>query len=262
MINYRKVNKFWQNEAKKAEFSSGEEYQSGMLIKNSFVAKYRKIEEEINFESIINIDKNDQVLEMGCGSGRWTFFLASKCKLVTAIDFSDEMIKLAKSIQRKKNIKNIKFICKKAENYCDYKKYNIIYLSGFLQYLNDVDIMKLINNLTKMSDKKTLIISRDTISLTNKRITETGDYQVIYRTVNEYKNIFSNFSFKLIKTKESYIAPWLSCKLGLDRAIPFKVLHFFESKIFKGLSCFKMSLDKIFHRKKVEHCFFVYEKND
>jgi len=229
-----------------------------MLIKNDFIARYRKIEEEKIFKSIVDIKKSDVVLELGCGSGRWSFFLADKCKFVTAVDFSRNMIKLATSIQNEKGIKNIKFICKEAENYLDSNRYNIIYLSGFLQYLNDDDVIKLLGNLKKMFNEKTLLISRDTVSLTGNRIIKNGDYQVIYRTIDEYKAIFSKFNLNLTKKQESYIAPFLSCKFGLDKIIYFKIVYFFEALIIKKVSCLKLLFDDVFRKRKVKHCFFVY----
>ncbi len=261
-INYQKTKSFWQNEAKKAEIRDCDEYKSGMLIDNDFIARYRKIEEEKVFESIVNVKKDDIILELGCGSGRWTFFLSDKCKSIVAVDFSEDMIKIAELIQEKKNVKNIKFICAEAENYCDYRKYDIIYLSSFIQYLNDEDIKKLIGHLAKMSGKRTLLISRDTISLTGGRIIKDKDYHVIYRTADEYKNMFAKYGFKTVRKQESYVAPFLSCRFGLEKKIPFKLLYFLESFAFKKISRLKFFFDDVFRRRETGHFFFVYEKTN
>jgi SAM-dependent methyltransferase len=49
------------------------------------------------------IRRDDTVLELGCGSGRLSRLLASRCKNITAIDISDEMLRLA-SLQPQDNI--------------------------------------------------------------------------------------------------------------------------------------------------------------
>lgn len=51
--------------------------------------------------------KKDIILDIGCGTGRFTIPIAKRCKKVIGIDFSEDMLLVAK--RKSKNIKNTKY---------------------------------------------------------------------------------------------------------------------------------------------------------
>jgi len=107
-INSNKVKKFWNNIAKDNNYNF---IQKGMASRNKLIAQYRDYKEKKHFDKIINLRKNMNVLEVGCGTGRWTFYIAPKIKKIFAIDISKDMIKIAKNKQKKENYNNIEFHC-------------------------------------------------------------------------------------------------------------------------------------------------------
>lgn len=78
---------------------------SGLDEKGNINKRFRKL-----FENI-NIYKNKKILDLGCGRGDLSFFLARKGADVVGIDYSIEAIKIAnKKLSKEKNIKDkIKF---------------------------------------------------------------------------------------------------------------------------------------------------------
>ncbi|NUM50709.1 MAG: class I SAM-dependent methyltransferase [Flavobacteriales bacterium] len=52
-----------------------------------------------------HLNKNTNVLDLGCGSGRWTKFIASRVKLVEAIDPSDAVLSAFNLNQNEKNVR-------------------------------------------------------------------------------------------------------------------------------------------------------------
>ena len=71
--------------------------------KNPSLAIERDILEKKKIKKILNISKNDVVLDVGCGIGRWADGMSHVVKKYVGIDFTNEFINIAK-----KNIKNIK----------------------------------------------------------------------------------------------------------------------------------------------------------
>jgi ubiquinone/menaquinone biosynthesis C-methylase UbiE len=51
--------------------------------------------------------KNDVILEIGCGTGRFTLEIAKKCSEIIGIDFSAEMLKVAR--KKSENFKNVQY---------------------------------------------------------------------------------------------------------------------------------------------------------
>lgn len=62
------------------------------------------------------LNMNDQVLEIGCGSGLVSFEAAKYCSFVTGIDLSESMIAIAQEKKERFRIDNIKFLVGNAEN--------------------------------------------------------------------------------------------------------------------------------------------------
>ncbi|MFA6809260.1 MAG: methyltransferase domain-containing protein [Eubacteriales bacterium] len=57
----------------------------------------------------INLTREMTSLDVGCGAGIYSLALAFRLKHVTGVDFSPEMIKLAKRLAQKYNLKNTEF---------------------------------------------------------------------------------------------------------------------------------------------------------
>ena len=90
---------YWKKRVKEANDNS---------IKDSKIVDGDKIttSDEIYDDAIsfLKINKNDNVLELGCGFGRSLDLLSNLAKKVTAVDISVEMIDAAKSSVKKDNI--------------------------------------------------------------------------------------------------------------------------------------------------------------
>ncbi len=56
---------------------------------------------------LLNPRKNDVILEIGCGTGRFTTEIAKKCKKIIGIDFSEKMVELAR--KKSKKLKNVQY---------------------------------------------------------------------------------------------------------------------------------------------------------
>lgn len=76
----------------------------------SFSAHAHKSKYATDFLKIIKPAPEDTVLDMGSGSGTLAIPLAFKVKKVTAVDFSDNMLRHLRDFARKDNLKNIKTI--------------------------------------------------------------------------------------------------------------------------------------------------------
>ena len=107
---------------------------------------------DLIFNVYIEKIENSDVLDIGCGLGRFSFFASKVAKNVTAIDMTANAINCAKKLQLALNIKNIDFILTTIEDFKINKKFDFILLSGTLEHLIDSDqFFKKITKLLKPS---------------------------------------------------------------------------------------------------------------
>ena len=125
--------------------------------------------------------KIKSLIDVGCGSGDLSFEASKILRKSVGIDFSENMIKLAKKKFKKKNLQyeNISIF-----NYKTQKKFDCISANGFIEYLSLSDIKKFFNMANNMLNSKGYII---------------------FGTRNRLFNLYSlnNFSLKELK-KETF----------------------------------------------------------
>ncbi len=84
-------------------------------------------------------NKTQTVLDVGCGGGDYSFYLAEKYPFlkIDAIDISKEGIEMAKIVQEKSNIHNINFLPSDLEELPEKKKYSLVILINVINEVKD-----------------------------------------------------------------------------------------------------------------------------
>lgn len=199
-INYEETRKFFSSRAKK--YKNENPYSVTMYQdNNALLVEQRNKAEQEKILPLLDINENSKIIDIGCGIGRWTEAIKQNINLYFGIDFSADLIKIA----RERNCRqNVTFDVVSATDILKYEglnkiiPFNIIIISGVLLYLNDEDVRKVISSLEHISTKDTIIYIREPIGIEN-RLTlkevfseELNDYyNAIYRTEEEYIEIFN-----------------------------------------------------------------------
>lgn len=201
MFSSKEVASFWDKVARDHQLDPAG---AGMLgPQNAFAIILRAREEERHFAEIVKLRPDMNVLEVGTGGGRWSFFLAKHVHRVTGIDISSEMINLAEKERQARNLTNIKFETRDLLSLPDKAEYDLIYFSSMLQYLSDEELAAALDKANKLLKTGGVIISRDTVQLA-QRVIKSGDYPVIYRNADEYKDAFQPAGFSCTYVARSY----------------------------------------------------------
>lgn len=80
------------------------------------------------------INKNDKILDIGCGNGYIAYKLSNYVKQITSIDYDPKVINKAKKKYKKKNIEYICADVLKAKNYLS-KNFDLIICSHVIEHL-------------------------------------------------------------------------------------------------------------------------------
>lgn len=72
--------------------------------------KYRDLFDRVITRTCINLQPDNRVIEIGCGSGLVTFGIASSVQHIRAYDISEEMLNVARQEAREHSFNNIEFL--------------------------------------------------------------------------------------------------------------------------------------------------------
>src|SRR5574344_1378393 len=175
-------------------------------MKNNTLAYYNKNAQEY-FDKTINgnmnkayhlfiscLKSNDNILDLGCGSGRDSKYFIEQGYNITAIDGSKEMCKIA-STYINQEVYNITF-----DELNTNKKYNGIWACATLLHINKSEFINTLNKLYSiLVDDGILYISLKNGD--NNEIVDNKFYQ--YYTKDELDKIFADNNFRI---KEYFIA--------------------------------------------------------
>lgn len=170
----------------------------------------------------LNITECCNVLDIGCGMGRWAEHVAPLCNTYCGVDFSSEMIHAAekRNYVRKDHLVFMnyslqEFLENKAEEFTG--RFNRLIIAGVCMYINDDELSECLEKLLGMFSRGSIFYIVETVGV-QQRLTlkefysETlgSSYDAIYRTPDEYMEIFSMIEHNGYKVAESGFLPKLN----------------------------------------------------
>ena len=164
-------------------------------------AKWNVFERE-NILPKLNITKSSNVLDIGCGIGRWAEQVIPLCNHYCGVDFSSGMIKAAK--ERACNLTgDFEFLNYSFQELVEQKgeefkgKFDRLIIAGVCMYINDAELPGCLKKLLTFFKEDSIFYLTETVGV-EKRLTLKEfysdtlkcDYDAIYRTPEEYKEYF------------------------------------------------------------------------
>lgn len=197
-IDYEKTLRFFNKRADK--YQERNPYSVTMYQDNNpaLVEERNKVE-VMKLLPLLRLDEQSKVLDLACGIGRWSDAITVDIDEYCGIDFSENLIELAK---RRDHKANRDFYVGAVNGFGDILKenqkgnYNRILLVGILMYVNDNDLISVMNQLKKVAEEHAIICIREPVGI-DERLTlkefyseELKDnYNAIYRTRDELTNV-------------------------------------------------------------------------
>lgn len=149
---------------------------------------------------VLDIQRTDSVLDIGCGLGRWAESLIPLCSYYTGADISSEMIKMAEQVYGER-YKNVVFLNVSFQELFDRaeikgRQFDKIIIAGVSMYLNDSDLENCFVRLNDILSNNGIIYIEESIGrkerLTLNNIWSENlkaNYWAVYRTVEEYLDL-------------------------------------------------------------------------
>lgn len=134
-----------------------------------------------------------KILDLGCGQGRDSFYMAQKKLDVTAVDSSKTAISQIKDILREKKIDNVRTICQDIAKFkIELGKYNLINCCNTLQFLSKKNALKIIEDI-----KKNILSGGFVTIISFVADTQPLDKNKSCFKLGEMKQLFSAKNFKI-----------------------------------------------------------------
>lgn len=154
--------------------------------------------------------KSDIILDIGCGTGRFTIPIAKKCKKVIAVDISEEMLGVAKD--KSKNIDNIHYLKLDASRKLPFKNnyFDKIVCTLVVSHIKNLE--KFLKEIKRVLKKRGILIYDDFAADFKKpfktnfddimqKARKEGIDIFSYHSINKHVNTLHRLNFDILETK-------------------------------------------------------------
>jgi len=165
---------------------------------------YRDRTQKRHIFKVLKFNRQWQILDMGCGAGRWSFAFERKAQFVIGVDNSPALLRIAENQARRLSISNVKFIESSIIGFSYSERFDLIFVGAVLLYINDDELSQLITDVKDLLKPKGKLVLLESISM-KERICKSASYEnhlqtpysAIYRRADEYKVLFERDGFRL-----------------------------------------------------------------
>lgn len=197
-IDYHETKRFFEKRADK--FSADNPYSVTMYQDhNKELVRERNRKETEKLLPLMKLRADSRVLDVACGIGRWADAMPDYIEEYCGVDFSGELIEIARQRNGRDNFHFYEGAADKIEQTVAKTRsevYDRILMVGILMYLNDRELTDTLAQIERISQRHTIICIREPIGI-SKRLTlknyfseELEDnYNAIYRTRQELRKL-------------------------------------------------------------------------
>lgn len=145
-----------------------------------------------------------QLLDLGCGDGWFSHFLAPSCQHIDAYDLSQNLLDEAKATGKAKGINNITYTCANVLLLDIRRQYDAAMCMGLLTYIfKDESAIELLGWLHKHVDDHGYLALKDSLYVgTEDKIHSTKKYAAIYRTEKNCLRLCEAAGFELVDSMQ------------------------------------------------------------
>ncbi len=171
-----------------------------------------RAETQIVRRLLSSVEHNGTILDLGSGVGYWAEEFARNFSQVLAVEGSNALYQSLAS--RCAPYTNIRTIHGNVQSFEPDGHYRVVFLGGLLMYLDEKDVIALLQKLIPCLGPDGIILCRES-TVRGETVTLTGDYPVVYRSVPDYNRIFkqSGLTLKHAERNEPYVLMQMGCEL-------------------------------------------------
>ena len=198
-VDYGSVSKFFEDRGNNQDLAHKYNY---VLFQdeNPQLAIERDQQEKDKICQLLKPAKNQRVLDIGCGIGRWGERMCADGLYYVGIDGSAALIERAE--ENLKDYANKRLFVGKVQDFPEILKgageapFDFVFVNGVFMYLNDADFEQALHDIMTIGTPHVQFYIKDSMGieerLTLDQIYSDGlkqNYSAIYRSISEYQEI-------------------------------------------------------------------------
>jgi trans-aconitate methyltransferase len=206
-LDYAGVNQYWNN----AQPSILGPYMMEGFGFPASAGQFRFKAERQIVERLIGGINSNSMLDLGCGIGCWAEYFAHYFSKVIAVEASKPLFDVM--AQQCASLTNVTPINGDVLSFEPEEPYSMVFLGGMLMYLNESDVIALLRKLIPFIEPGGVILCRET-TVRQGTVIRDGDYQVAYRSVQTYTDIFKQCGITSVKVEANL--PYILMQMGCE----------------------------------------------
>lgn len=145
-----------------------------------------------------------EVLDLGCGFGRWAVEFGKQCRRVVAVDFSPKMIERAHDLARTRGLANIELHVSAIQEFSSSDRFDIVLLSGVLVSIDENQLVSTLENARRHLKCGGQIVVREIVGTKNRHTVSSNipndpesQHYSFYRQTDDYVQAFEKIGMRL-----------------------------------------------------------------
>lgn len=196
-LDYDAVRSYWEDAANEADSASYMAHDQGL--------PQDCIEHRFTLEGVVidrwfaDLGSSAAVLDIGCGAGAWTARFADQYARVVGVDASAGMLDAAR--RRLADTDNVDLVHGNALTVPLEGSFDGVLVGGLLMYLDRADAGALLERLSQLAPDGRIILRESGVRSGVE--VKTGEYQVVYRSVQEYQAIAADAGLRVVAVERN-----------------------------------------------------------
>lgn len=196
-LDYDAVRAYWEAAADEAESASYMAHEQG--LPRACIEHRYALEHAVVSRWFAPLGPTAAVLDVGCGAGAWTALFAQQYGRVVGVDASSGMLATAR--RRLAGHDNVELVHGDALTAPLHGEFDGVLLGGLLMYLDRADAERLLIRLRQLTPNGRIILRESGVRSGVE--VRTGEYQVVYRSVQEYRAIAEAAGLRVVSVERN-----------------------------------------------------------
>lgn len=167
----------------------------------------RRYEAQLKYgteEVLPRITSTDSILEIACGDGWFTHFIAPHCKDILAFDLSEKLLSIARTESQRLDLTNVKYVCQDAGNISlEGHSFNHAMVMGLFTYIPDnSELQRILSNIRASLRPGGFLFIKESLTDGEEWTLRQPDYAAHYRNKAAYLQLISGVGFELVSATE------------------------------------------------------------